>query len=199
MRDGTIARNYAEALLALAQRHDAVESYGEGLATVARALDENPRFRTLLETPRIDASEKKDVVLRVFGGRLPPLLINFLRVTIDKRRQRLLGTMAREYRDLVDQHQGRAHVEVTVARPLDDATVDTLGRRISGILGVEAIPHVKVSPAILGGVVLRTGDTIYDGSLRRRLESMRRQLLAAGSAASIPVGGGAAAPTSTPD
>jgi F-type H+-transporting ATPase subunit delta len=66
-----------------------------------------------------------------------------------------------------------------VARPLDGATVDALAERLSVLLGVEAVPHVKISPSILAGVVVRVGDTIYDGSLRRRLESMRGRLLEA--------------------
>lgn len=179
MRDRTIARNYAETLFALGERHGALEAYGDGIGGVARLLDESPEFRLFLETPRVDASAKKEVVRKAFGDALPRPLLNFLLLTIDKRRQGLLGAIAREYGDLMDGHEGRAHVEVTVARPLDDATVDTLAERLSRVLGVRAIPRVQVKPGILGGVVIRAGDTIYDGSLRRRLETMRRQLMAA--------------------
>lgn len=178
MRDGTIARSYAETLFELAERHDALERYGEGIGVVGALLEENPEFRLFLETPRVDASAKKDVLRKAFGEALPRPLLNFLLVTVDKRRQRLLGTIAREYRALLDEHEGRAHVEVTLAREMDEATLDTLAERLSTVLGVHAIPHVKVRPEILGGVVIRAGDTIYDGSLRRRLETLRRRLLA---------------------
>lgn len=177
MRDGTIARNYAETLFELGRRHDALESYQEGITTLARLLEENPEFRLFLETPRIDAAAKKDVLRKAFEEALPRPLLNFLLLTVDKRRQRLLGTIAREYRQLMDEHEGRAHVEVTLARRLDAATMETLADRLSEILGVHAIPHVKVRPEILGGVVVRKGDTIYDGSLRRRLDTLRRRLL----------------------
>ena len=69
---------------------------------------------------------------------------------------------------------------VTVARPLDEQGLAAVRDRLTKLLGRTAIPHVRVKPEILGGVVVRAGDTIYDGSLRRRLEGMRRQLLAAG-------------------
>lgn len=179
MRDETVARSYADTLFELAQRHEGLDVFAEGIDTVARLLDENPTFRLFLETPRIADADKKDVVRKVFGDQLPLQLVRFLLVTIDKRRQRLLRVIAREYAARLDEHEGRAHVEVTLARPMDDATRDLLASRLTKMLGKRAIPHVRVKPAILGGVVVRTGDTIYDGSLRRRLEGLRRQLMKA--------------------
>ena len=179
MRDETVARNYAETLFALAQKNEGHERYQEGIETVARLLDENPQFRTFLETPRIAASDKKDVIRKAFGGKLPRALVNFLLIVLDKRRQRLLREIAREYHDLVDAHLNRVHAEVTVARPVDEQGLAAIGQRLTSLLGKTAIPHVRVKPEILGGVIVRAGDTIYDGSLRRRLEGMRRQLLAA--------------------
>jgi F-type H+-transporting ATPase subunit delta len=179
VRDETVARNYAEALFELAERHEGLEVYGAGIDTVSRLLDENPKFRLFLETPRIDAEDKKTVVRKVFADELPRHLVSFLLVTIDKRRQRLLRSIAREFRALVDEHHGRVHVEVTVARSLDEEATRTIGRRLSEILGKTAIPHIRVDEDILGGMIARAGDTIYDGSLRRRLDRMRRRLLAA--------------------
>ncbi len=179
MRDETVAKNYAETLFELAARHEGVDTFGEGIELVARLLDENPRVRLFLETPRIAASEKKAVVRKVFGEHLPRHLVNFLLVTIDKRRQRLLREIAREYHALVDEHHNRVHVEVTLARELDRGGMDELTEKLSSMLKKTAIPAVRVKADILGGVVVRTGDTIYDGSIRRRLEGMRRRLLEA--------------------
>lgn len=179
MRDETVARSYAETLFALAQRHEGLDAFGRGMDVVSSLLDQNADFRLFLETPRIDASEKKAVVRKVFADVLPEQLVNFLLVTIDKRRQRLLRDIAGQYGALVDEHEGRAHVAVTVARALDDETLRLLAERLSGFLGVTAIPHVRVDEDILGGVIVRTGDTIYDGSVRRQLDGMRRQLLRA--------------------
>jgi F-type H+-transporting ATPase subunit delta len=177
VRDETVARNYADTLFELARAHEGVEVYGEGIAVVARLLEENPQFRLFLETPRIEAKAKKDVLRKAFAEALPRPLLNFLLVTVDKRRQRLLGAVAREYFGLLDEHQGRAHVEVTVARDPGAAELELITNRLSDLLGKTAVPHVRVRPDILGGMVVRAGDTIYDGSLRRRLDSLRRQLL----------------------
>lgn len=179
MRDETVARNYAETLFALAERHEGLEAFGAGMDLVAGLIDQDPGFRLFLETPRIAAEDKKAVIRKAFGGALPKQLVNFLLVTIDKRRQRLLRDIARGFRALVDEHEGRVHVEVTVARSLDDDTSRHVAERLSAMLGATAIPHVRVRPEILGGIIVRTGDTIYDGSVRKRLDGMRRQLLKA--------------------
>ncbi len=179
MRDETVARNYAEALFDLAERHEGVEAYGTGIELVARLIDENDDFRRFLQTPRIALAQKKAVVRRVFGETLPAKLVNFLLITLDKRRQRLLRVIAREYMSLMDQHFNRIHVEVTLARKLDGDSMQEMEKRLTAALGMTAIPHVRVKPGILGGAIVRTGDTIYDGSLRRRLEGMRRRLLKA--------------------
>lgn len=189
MRDGTVARKYAEALFDLGQRNERVEEYGSALRSVADLLESEPRFRLFLDTPRIDDVEKKKLVREVFGASLPKHVLHFVLVAIEKRRQRLLRSIASEYDLLVDTHLGREHVEVTVARPLDDATSAMVADRLSKVIGKQAIPHIRVKPEILGGFVVRTGDTIYDGSVRRRLERMRSRMLKA----NLPVGAADAA------
>lgn len=179
MRDETVARNYAETLFELADRNDAVEEYGGAIEAVARVIEENDDVKLFLETPRIDDQDKKDVVRRVFGDRLPRHVVNFILVTIDKRRQRILREISTQYHALLDERMGREHVQVSVARPVDDATREMIAERLSAVLGTKAIPHIRVRPDIIGGIVVRTGDTIYDGSVRRGLEGMRRRLLAA--------------------
>lgn len=179
MRDETVARSYAETLFELADRNAAVEEYGAAIETVAKAIEENGDFRLFLETPRIEDEEKKAVVSKVFGDRLPKHVVNFVLVTIDKRRQRILRHIASQYHALLDERMGREHVQVSVARPVDDATREMIAAKLSTALGKKAIPHIRVRPEIIGGVVVRTGDTIYDGSVRRRLDGMRRRLLEA--------------------
>ena len=179
MRDETVARNYAHTLFELADRHDGVERYQEGIEVVARLLHENPTFALFLQTPRIPLNEKKKVVREAFDATLPRPLLNFLLVVLDKRRQRLLRPIAREYHDLVDRHLNRVHAEVTVARALDQPALRAVTERLTALLGRIAIPHVRVHPEILGGIVVRTGDTIYDGSVRRQLDGIRKQLLSA--------------------
>ena len=179
MRDETVARNYAETLFELALRNEALQEYGDAVATVAKLIEEDPKFRLFIETPRIDDADKKNVVKKAFEASLPKHVVNFVLVTIDKRRQRLLRSISHQYQVLLDAYLGREHVQVTVARQVDEATRELIAGKLSVALGKRAIPHFQVDAGILGGLVVRTGDTIYDGSVRRRMEGLRRQMLAA--------------------
>ena len=190
MREETVARNYAETLFALAERHEGVEAYQDALAGLVGILNESPELRTFLATPRIAAGDKKAVLRSALEGRVPGRFLSFVLVTVDKRRQALLEQIALSYNELLDEHRNRVHVEVTVARSLDDAARDTVAGRLSRLLGRTAIPHFRVHPEILGGVVVRAGDTVYDGSLRRRLEGMRHSLLVASLGGSGTTNGG---------
>jgi len=175
----TIARNYAATLFELAQRHEGLEVFAEGLDTVVGLLDQNPSFRVFLGTPRIADQDKKAVLGKVLEGRVPKGLLNFLLVTVDKRRQRLLGSIAEEFHALLDTHMGRTHVSVTLAREPQVGLMEELSKKLSTLLGKDVIPHLRVKPEILGGVHLRSGDTVYDGTLRRRIKQLRRQLMSA--------------------
>ena len=179
MRDETVARNYAETLFELALRNEALQDYGDAVETVAKLIEEDPKFRLFIETPRIDDADKKNVVKKAFEASLPKHVVNFVLVTIDKRRQRLLRSISHQYQVLLDAYMGREHVQVTVARPVDEATRELIAGKLSVALGKRAIPNFRVDVGILGGLVVRTGDTIYDGSVRRRMEGLRRQMLAA--------------------
>ena len=179
MRDETVARNYAETLFELALRNNALQGYGDAVEMVAKLIEEDSKFRLFIETPRIDDADKKNVIKRAFEASLPKHVVNFVLITIDKRRQRLLRSISQQYQVLFDAHIGREHVQVKVARPADDATREVIAEKLSVALGKEVIPNFRVDAGILGGLVVRTGDTIYDGSIRRRLEGLRRRLLAA--------------------
>lgn len=177
MRDETLARSYAEALFELAEGNGGAESFAPAVDLLAGLLRSDPEFRLFLETPRIDADAKKGVLRRVFEGRVPPTFLKFMLVVVDKRRQTLFRSIADAFNALLDERLGRTHVDVTVSRPLDAAELESLTGRLSGLLKKTAIPHVRVDPEIVGGVIVRTGDAIYDGSVRRRLERMRTMLL----------------------
>ncbi len=178
MREDTVAANYAETLFELAGRHEGVEAFGAGLGSVA-ALMKNPSVHEFLVTPRVSAGDKKAALGRALEGVVPQMLLRFLQVVVDKGRQRLLPRIAATYRDMLEHHLGRRHMEITVARPLAPGAEEDLAGQLSAATGTTVIPHVKVRPGILGGIVIREGDTVYDGSVKRQLDAMRRRLMAA--------------------
>jgi len=182
VRAEIIARNYAETLLALAERHggaDGLEAFGEAADALAQLLRGDPRLRQFLETPRVSAEEKKEALQRALAGRAPEMFVRFVMVLTDKRRQALLPEIATAYRELVDERMGRVRVHVSISHPPDEALQAEIGRALADRLGRTVIPTFSVEPELLGGMVVRMGDQILDGSLRTRAAQLRRRLLAA--------------------
>jgi F-type H+-transporting ATPase subunit delta len=176
-----IARNYAETLLELARRSggdEAIDAYGKALDEVGELLRREPRVRDFLETPRLSSDDRKRAVRAAFEGRVPEPFLRFLLVVIEKRRQALLGEIAREYGHLVDELRGRVRASVSLAREaepkLRQEIVDALQKRI----GRTVVATFAVDPALVGGVMIRVGDELYDGSLRRRISGLRRRMMA---------------------
>lgn len=179
MQETTVARSYADALLELAKTDDAVELYAEEIAQIASLLETEDDFRAFLETPRVEPREKKRVLREVFGGKVPERLLRFLLVVIDKRRQRVLPEIAVEFSLLVNEHLGRLQVDVTTAEEPDAKARASIKEHLDALFGMEVLPRFSTDRRIIGGVVVRVGDRIMDGSIRHRLQMLRRRLLKA--------------------
>jgi len=177
MRDSTIAKNYAETLLELARRAKDLEGWGRMIMEVADALDGDQSLRLFLATPSVSAAAKNEILGKAFQDRMPRHFVLFLQTLVTNRRQALIPEIADEYRSLLDAAQNRVHAHVTVARETNDADKALIAKELSRVLGKTVIPHLTVNPDILGGLVVRVGDDVMDGSVRRRLSSLRNQLV----------------------
>jgi len=178
MRDATIARNYAETLLELARRAGDLSAWGQAADDVADAMQNDRTLRLFLESPRVSAAQKNRIIGRAFEGQLPALFVRYLQALVSHRRQMLLPEIAREYHDLVDQVEGRLHASVTVTAEPAAGERRAIAKELSRAYGKDVVPHFTVNPAILGGVVVRVGDTVLDGSVRRRLSTLKSRMLA---------------------
>ena len=194
MRAEIIARNYAETLMTLAERQGpaAPEQFGAALDELAGMLHSDPRTRQFLETPRVRPEQKKEALRKALAGRAPEMFVRFVMVLVDKRRQSLLPEIAQAYLALVDQRMGRARVDVTISHAPDAALQAEIQGALEAQLGRTVIATYRVEPDLLGGMVLRLGDEILDGSVRSRAAGLRRRLMettmpagANGSAAAV--------------
>jgi F-type H+-transporting ATPase subunit delta len=178
MNDATIGRNYAETLLILAKKEGKQEEWGTLIESIASAMREDGTLRTFLESPKLAASRKIEILGKALGKRVPPVFLRFLETVIMKRRQMVIPAIASEYRALIDESEDRVHANVTVAREPAEPEKDALVRQLSRLFGKRVVPHISINPAILGGVIVKVGDTVMDGSVRRRLASLRSRMLA---------------------
>ncbi len=182
MRSSLIARNYAETLLALAERNGglpAVQEYARALDDVAALVQGEPRVRHFLETPRVSAAERKQALRAALSGRVPELFLRFVLVVVDKGRQGHLREIASAYHDRVDEMLGQVRVQVTVAREPDPALREEVRVALERRLAARVVPTFTTDPDILGGMIVRYGDEVLDGSVRRRAQELRRRMLAA--------------------
>ena len=173
----SVARNYAAALLALARKANATGEWAELIHGVAGAVDENPTLRRFLAAPQVSAAQKSAVLGKGLAGKAPPMFIKFLQKLVQNRRQTLIPAIATEYGNQLDAAEGRVHARVTVARAMSDADAQALAAQLSTALGKIVVPHLTVNAAILGGVVVRVGDTVMDGSVRRRLGVLKARMV----------------------
>ena len=178
-----VAGNYAETLLELASREDAVEAYGDWLGEMAAYYRNEVDVRRFLDTPRVTLAEKKEAIREAFGDRAPENFVHFLLVVLEKGRHRHLPAIEKRYRELVDEREGRVHATVTLAREPDEDTRERVAERLSEIVGRRVVPHFRTDEDVLGGIVVRMEDQVMDGSLRRRLDDLERQLLEGETAA----------------
>lgn len=178
MRDPTIARNYAEALLEAGRATGDEELFGEFLVGVAGALKAEPQLTLALELPRISKATKLRLIEQALGDVAPTQFVRFLQSVVRRGRQGLLGEMATQYQALLDRDLNRVQARIAVAREPDPGLVEAIAARFTATLGKTVVPHVRVDPQLLGGVVIRVGDRVYDGSLRRGLRALRRAMLA---------------------
>ena len=171
MKSVTVARNYAEALLA------AGDKFGGLLDAVAGAIHADERIRTALESPRVSKTAKALILARALKGEAPAEFVRFLQAVVRRGRQGLLAEIAQEYQVLLDQKLNRVHAGVILANEADARTQKQVVERLTRALGLEVRAYFRSDPRILGGVIVKVGDRIFDGSVRRRLTALQRRML----------------------
>ncbi len=173
-----VADVYAKALLGAAesagQTVSVLEEFDE---LVTGVLDRHAKLEAVLASGLVSPEEKVGIIERVFGGRALPLLVHFLQVVARHGRLDCLRAIHRQSRALYDKLRGRIPVRVTTAEPLGSTLAAGIADRLRAVLGAEPIVEQVVDPELIGGVVVRVGDTVYDGSVANQLQQLRQQMI----------------------
>jgi F-type H+-transporting ATPase subunit delta len=177
MQTQSVARPYAQALLGLARDGDRIADFGAQIEALVALLYGEPQMRNFLESPALEAGDKKRVLEAALRGQVDDLLVNFVCLLVDHRRVATLPAIAETYRDLADAAQSRARVRATTAVPLPDDLRDRLVALVEQKLKRECVLETEVQPDLLGGLVLTIGDKVYDGSVRSQLRRLRKEMM----------------------
>ncbi len=176
LHSAAAVRRYAAALYTAASAAGIVDRVADDLHLVASALHEHPRLRDALIQRVTPDRAKRAVVQRLFGERVDPLTLHFLMLLIEKRRERIALSAEAAFRKIADERAGVVRARVISAVPLSDDEMEKarglLGRRT----GRQVVIEPQVDPGILGGLVVRIGDRLLDGSVKTEIRRLRDAL-----------------------
>lgn len=169
----SLAGRYAMALFELARDEKALETVGESLDGLKKALAESDDFRQVTASPLIS----REAALRTIAATaeamgLDPITRNFLGVLAHNRRLSQLGAIIRAFNMLASQHRGETTAEVTSAHPLDQEQIDAIKQNLRARTGRDINVELNVDPDILGGLVVKIGSQMIDGSIRTKLNTL---------------------------
>jgi F-type H+-transporting ATPase subunit delta len=170
-----IATVYARSLFEVAKERDALDGVREQVGQFADALQENRDLQVFFFSPYFSTEEKKDALGNLLDG-ADEAVSNFLELLVEKHRMPAIFRIRRELDSLWEDENQLLPVTITSAVELDSSTVEGIGKAIGEQTGRKVQLTTNVDPDVLGGIVLRVGNSILDASIRNRLEQLRRQV-----------------------
>jgi F-type H+-transporting ATPase subunit delta len=169
---------YAKALLGAAEKAGQAETVVAELESlVSDVLDKLPQLDEALQSPRLAHEERLPILERAFGGRMSATTLTFLKVLSKHGRLDCLRAIARAARQQLNTLQKRVEVIVETAHPLSNPLRDRIVGRLTELLGQQVMLTTAINEDLLGGLVVRVGDTVYDASLAARLKRMQEVTL----------------------
>ena len=176
MRDRKVALRYAQALLAVARARELVDELDESLRAVIAVADRHPELARFLQNPQVPLAQKQELIRKILGERVEPVLVQFLELLLAKGRILHLRDIQTVYAGLVEEYRGLQRASVVTAVPLPDDLAARLVDKLAALTGRQIILERKVDPSVVGGVCVTMGDQILDGTVRTGLQRLRESL-----------------------
>lgn len=176
----TVASHYADAVLELAVKDGgeaAADKVLSELTAVNKVITDTPDLDLILGHPSIQSQQKKQLITALFSKVLTDLSMRLLELLLDKRRMHLLPQIENQYREALNARKNIVGVSLVCADKLSDSAIADIKARLTEHLGKRLELNVQVDPSLIGGVVLRLGDQVIDGSLKGKLRNLERVLL----------------------
>jgi len=176
MSQRTVARRYATALYEEADASGVLDPVDDDVQMLRESLSSTGELARFFESPVIPSEKKDAVVQSLLGDRVHELLVRFLRLLIRKDREKMTEAILDAYRTLRDEQQGIVDAHVRTARPLSDDDRETVVETLEARTGHTIRLHVEEDSDLIGGIVIRIGDRVFDGSVRNKLSALHDRL-----------------------
>jgi F-type H+-transporting ATPase subunit delta len=172
-----LSRRYAKALFNLGQQDGSYIKYGRDLNEFANCYKDNPDLGQAMSSPIFALDARKNILNRVLDKcGFSVMVKNFLNLLLDKKRLRSIESINEYYSRLTDEMSNISHAEIITARPLKKETLDKVVKKFEGLISKSIKPDVIEDPDIIGGIIVKIGDTYWDGSVRAQIEGLRESL-----------------------
>ncbi|MEK6235702.1 MAG: ATP synthase F1 subunit delta [Planctomycetales bacterium] len=172
-----LGRMYAKALFEVAEEQGISDDVLEELdAVIDEVLDPHPQFDAVLSSPRVEPEQKADLLDKTLGGRISDVLLRFLKVVGSRQRLDCLRAIRQEAHVIHDALRHRVHIELTAPVEIDDSQLERVRQRVEE-RGMNPYFTTRVKPELLGGLVIRVGDSVYDSSLATQLANLKHQMI----------------------
>lgn len=172
-----VAKRYSRALEALAQNDEELNGIYENLTSVEATIESCSDFKTFIEHPSFSKEVKKEVLGEVFGGRISCDVLHFLFILLDRNRLFALGAIINSLKDIMNKKYNILVIRAISAIELTDEVKSKLQKKLEMIYQKQIQLDARVDDGLIAGMVLKIGDKTIDGSVKARLESMKRTLI----------------------
>jgi F-type H+-transporting ATPase subunit delta len=179
MREESVARRYAAAFFESAQKSGTINEAQADMFAVTQVLTESPKLIALLRQPLVTESRKKAALKEALATKIRPQTLGFLNLLVDKRRINMVSDVEHEFTQRVRASNNVALAAAVSAIPLSVTEQESLRKSLEARTGKTIELKTSVDPSLIGGILVRIGDTVLDGSVRGNLERLREQLLEA--------------------
>lgn len=176
MIENEIARKYGQAIFELASETDQLEEVNKDLQLLRKIIIESSDFKNLLYHPRIELDKKKEVFLKIIEGEISELTAQFCQLLIDKRRITSLNAIARDFELRLKEFNKILEVELKAAVELPADLIEQLKQKLANILDYQIELNTEVDKDLIGGIRIKIGDKVIDGSIKSDLEELQKRL-----------------------
>lgn len=172
-----ITNRYACALADLAEKTEQLDDFNIDLSKIKSLFDSNIELKFFLEHPTIPLGDKKEIIEKIFKDSVSQYVLNLLKLLLDRNRINLLSGIASSYTNILNEKKNITIAKVVTAIEIPEYIKEKLKNKLKETFSTEIYIETQIDPAIIAGMIVKIGDKIIDGSIRARLDNLKRQLI----------------------